>query len=440
MTMLRSNPLMTSAAVVAAAFGLAACGSKKEASVGPVIQGSTLTIYSSLPLQGAAGTQAEAIANAAKLAVADMGGKVGKYKIRYISLDDSTAAAGRAANSAVAANAGRAVGDPTTAGYLGEFNSGATTVSLPILNRAHIAQVSPSNTYIGLTTNKPGSKPGEPAVYYPSGQRTFARVVPPDDVQGAALVTAAADAGCKSITIWNSGTAYGAGLARNVDIAASKIVATFRKGPAGARVPAPAHRVKVDAIVRINPKAASYAALAGGIKSNCFVFTGEIESNAVQVFKDVATAHPNEKLFGSDGVITNALASPTTGLPPNVASHFEGTFPALGATHASGSAKTFYGDFEKVYNTTSPDPYAIYGYEAMALLLNAIKRAEDAHGGNVTRADVAKALLKTKNRKSVLGTYSIDSSGDPTLVQYGIYKIADGRLVFANSVTVPRLA
>ena len=40
----------------------------------------------------------------------------------------------------------------------------------------------------------------------------------------------------------------------------------------------------------------------------------------------------------------------------------------------------------------------------------------------------------------MLGTYSIDSSGDPTLVQYGIYKIADGRLVFANSVTVPRLA
>ena len=61
---------------------------------GGKVSGTTLTIYSSLPLQGAAGTQAEAIANAAKLAVADMGGKVGKYKIRYISLDDSTAAAG----------------------------------------------------------------------------------------------------------------------------------------------------------------------------------------------------------------------------------------------------------------------------------------------------------------------------------------------------------
>src|SRR5207247_9112354 len=170
----------------------------------------------------------------------------------------------------------------------------------------------------GLTTNKPGSRPGEPNVYYPSGQRTFARVVPPDDVQGAAIVTAAANAGCKSITIWNSGTPYGAGLARNVDIAASKIVASFRKGPAGARIPAPAHRVKIDATVRINPRASSYATLARAIKSNCFVFTGEIESNAVQVFKDVAAAHPNEKLFGSDGVITNALASPHTGPPTHV--------------------------------------------------------------------------------------------------------------------------
>jgi branched-chain amino acid transport system substrate-binding protein len=155
-----SRSLLVGGAVAALAVGASACGSKKEASVGPVISGSTLTIYSSLPLQGAAGPQGEAIANAAKLALADAGGKVGAYRIRYVSLDDSTAAAGKAVGASVAANAGRAVGDATTIGYIGEFNSGATTVSLPILNRASIAQVSPSNTYVGLTTNRPGSRPG----------------------------------------------------------------------------------------------------------------------------------------------------------------------------------------------------------------------------------------------------------------------------------------
>src|SRR5207249_8177673 len=118
------------------------------------------------------------------------------------------------------------------------------------------------------------------------------------------------------------------------------------------------------------------------------------EFHGVQGFQDVAAAPPDGEVFGRGGVNTNALASPATGLPANVAARFQGTFPALGATHLSGSAKTFYSDFDSAYNTTSPDPYAIYGYEAMALLLDAIKRAEDAHGGNVSRADVAKALLK----------------------------------------------
>jgi branched-chain amino acid transport system substrate-binding protein len=434
-----SRSLIVGGAVAALAIGVCACGGKKEASVGPVISGSTLTIYSSLPLQGAAGPQAEAIANAAKLALSDAGGKVGDYKIRYLSLDDSTAAAGKAVAAAVAANAGRAVGDPRTIGYIGEFNSGATKVSLPILNRASIAQVSPSNTYVGLTTNRAGSQPGEPDRYYPSGKRTFVRVVPADDVQGAALITAAADAKCKSIEIWNSGTAYGAGLARNVEIAASKIV-TRRPGPAGTRLAGATHAVKVVGNVRIDPKASSYQALAAKITAGCFIFTGEIESNAPQVFKDVLAAHPGMKLFGTDGAVSNALASPTTGLPANVAARFEGTFPAVAPAKLGSAAAKFTAQFEQAFNTTNPDPYAVYGYESMALLLNAIKRSEDAHDGKVTRADVASALIHTKDRSSVLGTYSIDSAGDTTLTDYGLYRIADGKLVFGRLIKAPRLS
>ena len=56
--------------------------------------GSTLTIYSSMPLQGAAGPQNQAAVNGAKLALKQAGGKVGKYTINYVPLDSSTAAAG----------------------------------------------------------------------------------------------------------------------------------------------------------------------------------------------------------------------------------------------------------------------------------------------------------------------------------------------------------
>ena len=66
----------------------------------------------------------------------------------------------------------------------------------------------------------------------------------------------------------------------------------------------------------------------------------------------------------------------------------------------------------------------------MALILDAIKRDADANGGKVSREGVYKQLLATKNRQSVLGTYSIDANGDTTLTDYGLYKIANGKLVF----------
>ena len=44
------------------------------------------------------------------------------------------------------------------------FNSGAAKVSIPITNRAHMAQITPANTYPGLT-RKNGAAPGEPEIY-----------------------------------------------------------------------------------------------------------------------------------------------------------------------------------------------------------------------------------------------------------------------------------
>ena len=67
----------------------------------------------------------------------------------------------------------------------------------------------------------------------------------------------------------------------------------------------------------------------------------------------------------------------------------------------------FFADFEKKYGDKTPDPYAIYGYEAMRLALDAIERS-----GSGSKEDVLKALFETKDRSSVLGTYSIDENGD----------------------------
>ena len=64
-----------------------------------------LTIYSSLPLQGAARPQALAIVRGARLALDERGRHAGGYRIRYVSLDDSTSSAGAWTPEATAANA-----------------------------------------------------------------------------------------------------------------------------------------------------------------------------------------------------------------------------------------------------------------------------------------------------------------------------------------------
>ena len=297
-----------------------------------------------------------------KLALDDLapGGKLGKYTIKYVSLDDSTAQnPGTADEGQTAQNARKASSDGSTILYLGEFNSGGSKVSIPILNQKGIPQISPSNTYVGLTTNDPGSEPGEPQKYYPTGKRTYARVVPRDTIQGAALVATMKADGCKAVTLWNDGSTYGAGLARNIELSAKQ------------------GGLPVQDKQRTDKSAPNYRSLASGIKTDCFLWSGVTGENGVQVFKDAAAAAPSAKLYGPDGVAEEAFTNPTKGgIPADVGARTKVTVATLGIKDLP-DAKPVVDEFKKKYGTASVDPYGIYGYETMALGLDAIKRAGD---------------------------------------------------------------
>jgi branched-chain amino acid transport system substrate-binding protein len=399
--------------VAALAVGVAACGDDNGGggSKGGSVSGTSLTIYASVPLQGASGGQGKAIEDGAGLALDQVGGKVGKYTIKYQRLDDSLASTGAADEGKAAQNARQAVSNKDTIGYIGEYNSGISKVTIPILDKAGIAQISPANTYVGLTTNEPGSEPGEPDKYYPTGKRNYVRIVPKDTIQAAALVSAAKAAGCKSATVWNSKTTYSAGLARNVQMTGPK------------------EGLTIDSNDGIDPKAANYRSLAAKIKSDCFIYTGEIESNGVQAVKDAASVPSVKALFAGDGMCLNDTADPKKGIPANIAPKFKCTIATLDPKAFGPEGKKFFKDYSAKYNVASPDPYAIYGYEAMSLMLDAIKRAS-ASGGELTKQAVIDQLFQTKDRQSVLGTYSIDKNGDTSLTDYGLYKIDAGKLTF----------
>ncbi|TMM03985.1 MAG: branched-chain amino acid ABC transporter substrate-binding protein, partial [Actinobacteria bacterium] len=207
-----SRTIAVAGMVLALALGLAACGSSGGGGGGG--GGKTVDIYSSLPLQGASKDQTAALVNGIQLAVSQAGGKAGAFKIKYTSLDDSTAQAGNWDPGQTAQNARKVAQDSNAVYYIGEFNSGASKISIPILNQASIPQVSPANTYPGLTTSEPGTEKGEPDKYYPTQKRTYLRIVPRDKIQSAALLTQMKQDGCKKTALANDKETYGGGLAR----------------------------------------------------------------------------------------------------------------------------------------------------------------------------------------------------------------------------------
>ena len=400
----------TGCLLTALALGVSACGGSDNGGGGSSSGGggpTTLTIYSSLPLQGDSRPQSTDVVNGEKLALEEAGGKVGKYKITYKSLDDSTAAAGKWEPGQTSADARKAAQDQSTIAYLGEFNSGASAISLPITNEAGILQISPSNTYVGLTRAE-GADKGEPDKYYPSGKRTFGRVVPANHIQAAAQVTYQKDSGCKKTYILNDKEVYGSGIAKQV--------ASIAK----------AQGLQVLANDGIDTKAANFRTVASKIKSagaDCVFYGGIVQNKGVQLFTDVHAANPTTKLFGPDGMADPAYYEKASAA---VAKMSYLTNPTLDPKLYPPAAQDFFAKFKQKYGN-DPAPYAIYGYEAMKVALLAIQNAGDK--GNDRQA-VIDAFFKIKDRDSVLGKYSIDKNGDTTLSDYGADRVKDKKLVF----------
>ncbi|MEY2533312.1 MAG: branched-chain amino acid transport system substrate-binding protein, partial [bacterium] len=324
--------------LTALAFGVSACGGDDSGGGGGGGAGrTTLTIYSSLPLQGDSRPQSESVVNGEKLALEEAGGKVGKFKITYKSLDDATAAAGKWEPGQTSANARKAAQDASTIAYLGEFNSGASAISIPIVNEAGVLQISPSNTYVGLTRAE-GADKGEPDKYYPSGKRTFGRVVPADHIQAAAQVAYQKDEGCTKLYILNDKEVYGKGLADQVN--------SIAKGQG----------LPVMGNDGIDTKAANFRTLATKVRSSgadCMFFGGITQNKGVQVFKDVNAANPDMKMFGPDGVAESPFASK---LPTDVQKVTYITNPTLDPKLYPASAQKFFDTFKQKYGK-DPEPY-----------------------------------------------------------------------------------
>jgi branched-chain amino acid transport system substrate-binding protein len=370
-------------------------------------------------MRGPSAAEATAMYNGIRLALAQSGNKAGPFKVQYSPLDDSAADGGWDAGQ-TAANARKAAADAHAVYYIGELDNDASEVSMPILNQAGIAQVSPTNTYVGLTTNELGTASSGPP-YAPTGTRTYLRIVPTDAVQAAADLQAMHEAGCTKVAIASDGEPYGTGFARLIQLQKES------------------YGIDIVSFGPVNPDAQGYRSYGETLKNlhpNCFLLAGVASKGDVQVTKDVHLALPTAKIFGPQAMCTPAWTNPKDGGVPAEDDPLIECTQVIEPLAAYPGGKEFLAAYNARYPGSDPSPYALLGYEAMRLGLSTI--AGLGNNGD-SKSAVLSALFATAARHSALGIYGFDKYGDTTLRTIGLYKVGPtGDPTFYKTITPAR--
>jgi branched-chain amino acid transport system substrate-binding protein len=427
LTFKRHGVFLAGLLVVALALVAAGCGGDDGGEAPEALPSSSCTaieyegdgdpdyiIASDFPLQGSSRTQTEQIVAAIRYQLGQQDWKAGDYNIGFQSCDDATAQAGKWDSGKCSSNGNAYAANDKVIGIIGTFNSGCAAIIIPVVNQAPeggIPMVSPANTYPCLTVNLPGGCDStEPDKYYPSGTRNYARVVPHDAYQGAAVAEFMQSQGVKSVYILNDKEAYGLGVATTTRKAAESL------------------GIKIAGFEAWDPKATSYTSQFQKIKAtdaDAVFLGGLIDENGAQVIKDkVAVLGPNDGdvgLYAPDGFTTQATidesGTAAAGMFLSVA--------GVPIDEFKGAALDFIDGLQSgPLSGKAIDPYAIYGGQAAIVLLDAIAASDG------TRADVITKLFETEVTDGLLGSFKIDDNGDPedasgAVVGFTIYVATD---------------
>ena len=369
-------------------------------------------IASDFPLQGLFAARVGGEAANLRLVLDQAGWKAGDVNVAFQACDDATAQAAKWDSGKCNQNAQAYAGNESVIGVIGTFNSGCAAIEIPVLNQAPgggVAMISPANTYVCLTEGGPGCDDTEPDKYYPTGSRNYARVVAHDAYQGAAVAEFMQSQGVTSVYILNDKEAYGLGVATNLRNAAEHL------------------GIEIAGFEAWDPKASSYEALfrkIGGTNADAVFLGGLIDENGAQVIKDkVAVLGPNGgdvKLFAPDGFTTQQTIDESGEAAADMFLSVAGVpidqFEGEGAEFAEAFAPRLGGD--------TIDPYAIYGAQAAAIMIEAIGNSDGS------RASVIEEMFKVEVEDGYLGSFSINEAGDPqgaegAVVGFTIYRATD---------------
>lgn len=261
--------------------------------------------------------------------------------------------------------------DAKVAGVIGHMNSGAGIPASRIYMDAGIPQISPSMTAVAYTNQ---------------GFKTTFRLMANDGQQGKVLGEyAGKNLKAKSIVIIDDRTAYGQGLADEVERAAKS---------AG---------VTVASREFTNDKATDFTAILTSAKGKKpeVIFYGGMDAQAGPMAKQIRTLGIKTQFLGGDGLQSPEFIK----LAGDAAEGVQGSSPGLPMDKMPGG-KGFNDRFAAKYPGIKIQIYAPFAYDATNVLIEAMKRADSADP-----AKILAELPKTQHQ-GVTGPIAFDEKGD----------------------------
>lgn len=375
--------------VVVSGLVLAACGNKKEESGGG--GGDKIAKIGVIaPLSGDLSALGLGIKNGVDLAIkqANDAKKVNGWTLQLAAEDDTATA------NVGAQVAAKLKSDNDVVGVVGTLNSSVAQQVAPVLNSAHIVQISPANTGVALTGRD----------HLDAQKRVYAnyfRVATTDDVQGPFAAQYLAGTGAKKLAIVHDKKTYGQGLAEAVK-------AEFTKGGG-----------TVTRVETINPGDKLFSGVVSKIladKPDAVYYGGEFPE-AAPLSKQLHDAGFTGPLMGGDGIYDPKFID-NGGVNGDLAT-------SVGApTETLPSAQQFVAAYKAANYKEAIGAYGAYAYDAANVIIEALSKT--LPGKKKIDESVRQAVIDAVQGttiQGVTGTVSFDAFGDTTTKVLTVYSV-----------------
>lgn len=406
------------------ALGAAACGTTNTSSTAKA-SGCTgsVTVATELPVSGNDASDGVPTQNGAVLAVdqANTNNTLNGCTLTVINKDDTSAATGAHDPTQGASNMTALTGNQAVVGVVGAFNSSVCEAEQTIANDADLIMISPSCTNPGLTIVGSNSSIDTNSLR-PTGKITFFRVCTTDIGQGAGLAQVAT----KTLKdtkayVFDDQETYGQGLA-----------ATFKTDFA-------ADGGTVVGTASLPGSTTDFTSELTQAKSDgaTLIFFGGTSSNGGGIIRkqmgDVGLGSVD--FLGGDGIQDTQFFT-------EAGTAGDGAYSTVAAPNPAdlSSATAFVSAYKAKFGS-APGAYSANAYDAMNIIIQAIKGAIQSNGGKLPTSpsafrEAVRANVASIHYSGAIGTTSFDSNGDTTNKLLTLWKGSGGKWTYVSTLTV----